>query len=67
LAHPLKDNRAAVIHALGSSYEEAPCVPERPTVIPQDAEFAGALADLLADESRVENVGEFCLLTLEPD
>jgi hypothetical protein len=34
-------------------------VPERAIVIPQDAEFAGALVDLLAHKSRVENVGEF--------
>lgn len=44
-----------------ASCKEAPCVPERATVIPQDAEFAGALADLLADKGRVENVGEFLL------
>ena len=31
----------------------------RTTVIPQDAEFARALADLLAEKSCVENVGEF--------
>jgi len=36
-------------------------VPERATVIPQDADFARAFANLLADKSRVENVGKFLL------
>lgn len=36
-------------------------MPERATVIPQKAELAGALADLLADKGRAENVGNFSL------
>ena len=34
-------------------------MPERATVIPQDADLAGALADLLAEKGRAKNVGEF--------
>jgi len=52
-------NRAKEEAGEGKSFNDGEVA--RTTVIPYDAEFARALADLLADKGRIENAGEFLL------